>query len=369
MKMRFGTRRKRDIPFIYLLATLAAGTIHSPAIAKDVGAYISRNGGCSAFGNSWEREFHRRDEVRYGKTFNDWNERDYQELKSWILRCMDPWVAVPGRREVYLRNVEDRLRSFDKTRIRQNEILANRLAAEARFKEQQQQIAAIDAQFTNQAEIARAAAGKFDHAATTYLATFKSGINLSELDASEAEGKKVEALLIEAREAISAARSIATNLEQKGGPRRYMPDLEQANAFGRRLKRIATVKIAKENCLPVLEQAGIPRNFASTPILAGSGADDPFFFELMCPTTSDNLQLIKPGLLSELFKLNVGRVVTTTLWFELRQNNNKPGLGRNESNRLILRRLRTKTVDVSADSDWESVNLLNGTLAMMLMIR
>lgn len=357
MKIRLSKRRKRDIPFIFVIAALAAASFYSPAIAEDVGAYISQNGGCSVFGRSWEREFQRKDEIRYGKSFNDWNARDYQDLKSWIRRCLDPWIAAPGRVEVFMLNVDHRLRAFDQTRIRQNEIAANRQAAKARFEEQQRQIAALDGQFNTQAEIARAAASKFDQVAASYLAHFKSGTDLSQLEVFATEGEKVGLLLVEARQSISAARAVAAELEQKGGPRRFIPDPEQARAFSERLERIATVKAARDRCLPILAQAGIPKDFASTPILAGSGGDDPFLFEVVCPASSNSLQLRKPGLLSDLYKLNIGRVVTATLWFEMRQN----------ANRLVLRRLRTKTTDVSADADWESMNLMNGVLVMLML--
>lgn len=358
MNIRFSRRRKRTNLLIHVITALAVGTIHCPAIAEDVGAYINRNGGCLVFGSSWEREFQRKDDIRYGKVFNDWNARDYKDLKSSILRCLDPWIAAPGRVEVFMRNVDLRLRAFDENRIRQNEITASRQAVEARFQEQQRQIVALDGQFKALSEVARAAATKFDPAAASYLANFKLGTDLSQLDVYEVEGKNVELLLLEAKRTISAVRAVSVELEQKGGPRRFTPDPEQARAVSERLKRIATVRAAKDRCLPILEQAGISRDFASTPILAGSGADDPFVFEVICPASSDALQLIKPGLLSNLYKLNIGRVVTATLWFELRQN----------PNRLVLKRLRTKAADASAEADWESMNLMNGAL-VMLMIR
>lgn len=365
MKMRFSKRKPRHIHFMYVLALFAASMVHTSAVAQDVGAYISRNGGCSVFGNSWEREFQRRDDVRYGKTFNEWGDRDFQDLKSWILRCLDPWVAVPGRREVYMRNVDDRLRSFYQTHTRQDAAAAHREATENSRREQRQEIANIESQYRGQAEIARAASLKFDQAAETYLATFQAGTNLSELEAYEVEGKKVAMLLAEANQAVSATRSIAETLDKRGGPLRYIDNPKQVSAFDARMKRIATLKATREKCLPILEQAGIPRDFASTPALTGRGADDPFFFEAVCPTTSDALQLIKPGLLSDLFKLNVGRVVTTTLWFELRQKTEKPGSSSTESRRLVLKRLRTKNADISTNSDWEASNMLSWALAML----
>lgn len=357
MKLLSSKRQLRRIPLTFVLASLAAGTFSSSAAAQGVGGYISQNGGCSVLGNSWEREFQRKDEIRYGKAFNNWNSQDYRDLRSWILRCLDPWIAAPGRVEVFMRNVDDRLRSFDQTRVRQNEIAADRQAAEARLKQQQLQIADLDAQFVRQSEIARAAASRFDQAASSYLTNFKSGTDLSQLDTYEADGKKIGPLLVEAKQTIAAARAIASELEQKGGPRRFMPDPMHANTFSEQLKRTEAIKKAMDKCLPTLERAGIPRDFAVTPILAGSGAGDPFFFEVICPSTSDTLQLIKPRLLSDLYKLNVGRFVTATLWFERRQN----------ANRLVLKRLRTKATDVSAGADWEAMNLMNGALAMLML--
>lgn len=350
---------------VLALALLVANTCHSSATAQEVAAYIEQNGGCSIVGNSWEREFQRRDDVRYGKAFKDWSGRDFQDLESWIVHCLDPWIDVPGRREVYMRNVDERLRSYYQTHTHQNAAVAHREANEAFWREQRQRIANIDGQYRSQAEIARVASLSFDQAAAAYLATFKLGLNLSNLDAYEADGKKVASLLAEAEQAISVTRSIAEVLNKKGGPLRYIDDPKQVRAFGERMKRIAMLKATKERCLAILEQAGIPRDFASTPVFIGRGADDPFFFEGVCPATSDTLQLIKPGLLSDLFKLNVGRVVTTTLWFELRQKAEKPGSSNTESRRLVLKRLRTKTADLSANSDWEASNMLSGALAMM----
>ena len=279
----------------------------SVSYAQEVGAYIASNGGCTVFGKSWEIEFQRKDGIRYGKEYKDWNERDYQDLKSWILQCLDPWSAAPGRGEVVMRNAEERLRSFDQTR--------NREQAAAAIKRQQaeewQQIVNIDNLYSNQAQIARAASLKFDNEAANYLATFKTGVRLSDLQAYELEATRIKTLLTEASKALSEARSIADTLRQKGGPLRYTDGPAQATAFEARIARNRKLKTAMETCLPKLEQAGLPRDFASTPILSGSGADDPFFFEVICPTQSDQLQFITPGLLSAHYKLNIGRVVMT----------------------------------------------------------
>jgi hypothetical protein len=83
-----------------LTGQLPRGVVAAPS--DTINRHIATNGGCAFFGTSLAREFNRADHFPFGKSHIDWTADDYQRLRDWSVRGMDPWTSAPGRREYYL---------------------------------------------------------------------------------------------------------------------------------------------------------------------------------------------------------------------------------------------------------------------------
>lgn len=328
----------------------------SLAADPSIDAFINRQGGCALMRSNWEQQFRRRDSLPFEKNHANWTIDDYSQIRNWVVRCLDPFVAAPGRREFYLSNVDARLTSFQRTqqellkRSRQQDI------AEQTRREKANRVDELKRRVADNAQAALGAIEAFETEATTFNATVpKRGI--AQIEQSIADGEKIEQLKKTAIGVSWPSRSAEIELRELGHPSNVVAfNTGILEGFTSTIKSLAALKVRLGNCAPALKAKGIPDSLTLSKVYAGSDQGDPYFFEAFCglgrPATV--LSYSQPGWFTKLHEFTVNEVM---LSFELLTI---PELGP----RAMLKRLKVGSETSEAYEPWQSANLLQAAVIL-----
>jgi hypothetical protein len=173
-------------------------------------------------------------------------------------------------------------------------------------------------------------------------------------------GKKTAVLRGDAAAALAETKGLSSMLVKLGVPDPGLPIVDSNDRFLTSYKSIMLLQSRADDCIPRLISAGVPKSVTETRILGTAGDADLFLFQMLCPSETAALAFSQSN---HLLTFNLGQI---TMWFKLR---NDEGVGteaqQNQNTRLVLVKLRSGNQEQSAESLWQSINLMEAAFALL----
>lgn len=331
--------------------------------------------GCEATQN-WQLVFGSNNPAPYGKPFEQWTSADFKTLRFWIEKCLDPFVAVPGRKEWFLeeedrklaylrqrhqkfvahfqererkqraaleeRERKQRLAEKEEEDRKQKEALEKQLRKrqaaledqESVEQKQKKQAAALEEEERRKSAAAQAAEAnislqnaydaklaQFNTARAEYFAAAQALAKIQRIPLYtwEKELQPFRRFVATRKDASSLYSELKTLQPQLSGHRANtpLPAIENADtqAASTRVARVLEVAGQWDACGKLLASSGIPQAILLSRILVGEDADGHLFQYLCKGVQSGNL--IK--YLGAKGSRHGIRVSALQFWFEIRK--------------------------------------------------
>ena len=311
--------------------------------------HVRAHGGCALMAK-WEQEFRRSDQTPFGKPIDQLNDADYQTIRRLVESCLDPFSASPGRRELVMSNVDSRLSGIRKSRRDQAASNAERQKHVDAAVKRRQDIEDLRLQFNTELPKYLEELARYDDAVAKFLASSKN-VELDSLDRVLAQAWPVVDLANKAIASRSPSIQILKALERLYVREGGVPSVE-TSFLERRINELRTLKSEFQKCGASLRNIGVPELFIRMRVQSDwIEQDHPYLFQLICPDPGD-VRVSKPSWLSRYLTFE-GRSGNLILDFETPKNADKLASS-DPKNRLIARRLRTRTEDLQADTNLEA---------------
>jgi hypothetical protein len=352
--------------------TIASFANLSHALAAQVvDDYVNKNGGCHVLAGSWEKEFNQPDRMPFGKSLLDWQPEDYAAVRLWVEKCLDPWIAVPGRREFFMQGVDHRIEIYRQIQQEQISAKLKREEKAAQLQNRQKKIQELTSKYHDQLIAISPVKDHFEKDAEPFLKIFNS-LQISEVEGVVSLGENVNQLKVQADALIAAARSTGDESARLGAPLPPVPTLLNGDLVASRLQKLYKIRAELLKCGPILAEAGVPQMLIGAKMAIGSSDDDWYLFELICPRDKSLVRFTENAWFSKFYRFDVGTKVSS-LWFDFRDDDGTGTWSQPVAThptvraRLLLKRFKSGSTDATADSYWGSVNLLNCALVVLLL--
>jgi hypothetical protein len=277
--------------------------------------YIVAHGGCAALSRSWEIEFARPDKTPYGKPFLDWDQGDFLVVRKWVERCLDPFMAAPGRREFAMQSFDLRAKLYQQGQERareeikrQEELAAAREKREQELaqdefrrveelttarKRQEEKVQSLTAQYESSRTRLQGDIRDFGNKARPFLDQTRN-LQFANIDSVVELGRDAFALGEKAQASVSDVSTKAGNLsrfmeqiDQRYRLRDKDSEFEQLHTTFEQvqtqfslvqtaLQRVQQIQARRQPCSQRLSDAGVPKAIIETKIFSANGDQDSY---------------------------------------------------------------------------------------------
>lgn len=356
-------RLRRTKTALFLLGATVAATSAYAQNTPAIDQIIANNGGCAFVSARWQQELRRQDGMPFNKPAASWTGEDLGRLRAWIERCLDPFTAAPGRREMAMQNADASLRRFaDQGRA---PLRPDPRDTQSRYAEAENRTRALYEKALAEKVLAyEQAQAKFNAVAIPYLEKTKV-VDVDQLTGLAAQAPEVKQVLEEAGIATGQLMQQRA-LSERGGVKLEpftSPQSQETVKF--RLEKIEQLNTRFKNCVPALVATGMPENLAKSRVLMLKGPSDPYLFEILCPPPN-RAEFARPGMLSKYPSLSFNGGAAR-LWFEVRESNSASPSAKPDV-RIIVRRISTPRGNFEAATDLEAANLVEPLMAYVMLL-